>query len=172
VGFSEAVIAFDTGGIQPAPQLVASAFNIQVFTDPTLDKPIDTKIDVVDPSGNVAPIIILPTIPTPSFGFQTSISDVSGGTIESGFLTGSSLRLTTGDFLLVDWQTGAPAQSGSKVTLGSGKQTVVGARSDTLIGGSGSQILSALSGNQTVSGALEARRYGAVPTIPSWAATT
>ena len=152
VGFSEVVIGFHDGGIQPTPEPLPGAFNIEVFTDPSLDKPIDTKIDVIDPSGNVAALFVLPEIPKPDPGFQTSISDVGGGTIENGFLTGTSLRLTTGDFLVVDYQTGAAGQSGSKMTLGSGNQTVVGAKFDTLIGGSGNQVLSALAGNQTVVG--------------------
>jgi hypothetical protein len=76
----------------------------------------------------------------------------AGGTLDSGFLTGTDLRLGTGSFLAVDSITGTDAQSPSRITLGSGSQTVVGARFDTLVGGSGPQILSALVGNETVVG--------------------
>ena len=40
-------------------------------------------------------------VPSPDAGFQSSIAD-PGGTLDSGFLTGTDLRLTTGNFLLVE----------------------------------------------------------------------
>ena len=46
-GFSEAVIGFGDG-IGPVAQPVPGAFNIEAFTDPSLDRLIDTKIDVID----------------------------------------------------------------------------------------------------------------------------
>ena len=72
--------------------------------------------------------------------------------LDNGFLTGPDLRLGSGSFLLVNSVTGAPGQSPAKVTLGSGNQTVIGVKGDTLVGGSGNQILSALAGNQRVIG--------------------
>ena len=130
-GFGGLILGINNGVAPVFPQPVAGAFNIEVFTNAAL-------------TGQ-------PGIPNPDAGFQSSFSD-PGGTLASGFLTGTDLRLTTGDLLLVDSVTGASAQSPSKVTLGSGSQTVVGAQFDTLVGGSGSQILSALAGSETVAG--------------------
>ena len=131
-GFSNPPVLGINNGVAPVfPAAIPGRFNIEVFTNPTV-------------AGQ-------PGIPNPDSGFNSSISDANG-TLDSGFLTGTNLRLTTGDFLAVDSVTGSSGQSGSKITLGSGKQTVVGAKSDTLVGGSGNQILSALLGNQTVVG--------------------
>ena len=125
------VLGINNGVAPVFPNPQAGAFNIEVFTSASL-------------AGQ-------PGIPNPGPGFQSSIAD-AGGTLDSGFLTGTDLRLTTGNLLLVDSVTGAATQTPSKVTLGSGNQTVVGARFDTLVGGSGDQILSALVGNETVIG--------------------
>jgi hypothetical protein len=130
-GFSGLILGINNGVAPVFPTPVAGAFNVEVFTNPAL-------------AGQ-------PGIPNPNPGFQSSIAN-PGGTLENGYLTGTDLRLTTGDLLLVDSVTGAGSQGPSKVTLGSGNQTVVGARFDTLVGGSGSQILSALVGNETVVG--------------------
>jgi hypothetical protein len=130
-GFGGLILGINNGAAPIFPPPVAGAFNIEVFTSPSL-------------SGQ-------PGIPNPDANFQSSIAD-PGGTLDSGFLTGTDLRLTTGDLLLVDSVTGSTFQSPSKLTLGSGNQTVVGARSDTLVGGSGNQILSALAGSETVVG--------------------
>jgi hypothetical protein len=138
-------------GVAPVfPQPQSGAFNIEVFTNPLVDALVDSKIDIPGPFGPT-PIFVLAPVPPPEPGFQSSIAD-AGGTLENGFLTGTGLRLTSGDFLAVDSVTGAATQSPSMITLGSGKQTVVGAKFDTLVGGSGDQILSALLGNQTVIG--------------------
>jgi len=129
-GFSNPPILGINNGVAPVfPAAVPGRFNIEVFTNPTV-------------AGNP---------PAPDSGFNSSLADANG-TLDSGFLTGTDLRLTTGDFLSVDSVTGSSLQSGSKITLGSGKQTVVGAKFDTLVGGSGTQILSALLGNETVVG--------------------
>ena len=113
--------------IFPAPQ--TGAFNIEVFTNTTVT-----------------------AIPNPLHdGFQDGAID-AGAVLDNGFLTGPDLRLGTGNFLVVDSVTGAFGQSPAKVTLGSGNQTVIGAKGDTLIGGSGNQILSAIAGNQRVIG--------------------
>jgi len=139
-------------GVAPVfPQPQAGAFNIELFTNPSVDALVDSKIDRPDAFGNPTPVFVLAPVPPPEPGFQSSIAD-AGGTIENGFLTGANLRLTNGDFLAVDSVTGAATQGPSQITLGSGKQTVVGAKGDTLVGGSGNQILSALAGNETVIG--------------------
>jgi hypothetical protein len=120
----------------PTPQV--GAFNIEVFTNATVKG--------------------LPAPPNPETGFQSSIAD-AGGTLDSGFLTGTALKLGSGNFLAVDSVAANATTSGpqgpSQITLGTGNQTVVGAKNDTLIGGqapSASQILSALLGNETVVG--------------------
>jgi hypothetical protein len=114
----------------PTPQ--AGAYNIEVFTNST-----------------VAAVV---GVPSPDSGWNTTAAN-PGGTIESGFLTGTNLRLGAGNFLIVDSVTGAATQSPARITLGQGAQTVVGARFDTLVAGDFSgQILSALAGNQRVIG--------------------
>ena len=116
--------------IFPTPQ--AGAYNIEVFTNST-----------------VASVV---GVPSPHSGWNTTAAN-PGGTIESGFLTGTDLRLGAGNFLIVDSVTGATAQSSARITLGQGAQTVVGARFDTLVASDFSgQILSALAGNQRVIG--------------------
>jgi beta-glucanase (GH16 family) len=130
-GFSGLVLGINNGVAPVFPTAKPGAFNIEIFSNSAL-------------AGQQG-------VPNPDSGFQSSIAD-PGATLDNGFLTGTDLRLTTGDFLLVDSVTGASTQGPSKVTLGSGNQTVVGAISDTLVGGSGNQILSALLGNQTVVG--------------------
>jgi hypothetical protein len=149
---AQPVVLGINNGIAPVfPQPQAGAFNIEVFNNPAVDALVDSKIDRPDAFGNPTPIFVLAPVPPPEPGFQSSMAD-AGGTLENGFLTGTGLRLTNGDFLAVDSVTGAAAQSPSQITLGSGKQTVVGAKGDTLVGGAGSQILSALVGNETVIG--------------------
>src|SRR5260221_9628796 len=68
----------------PSPQ--GGAFNIEVFTSPTVRG-----------------------VPMPDGGFQTSITD-PGGTLENGFLTGTNLVLGAGNFLIVDSVTGSNTQ--------------------------------------------------------------
>ena len=116
---SPVVLGINNGAapVFPAPQV--GAFNIEVFTNPTVHG-----------------------VPLADGGFQSSITD-PGGTLENGFLTGTNLVLGTGDFLVVDSVTSSSTQA-SEISLGGGNQTVVGAPQDTLVGGSGSQILSAL----------------------------
>ena len=111
----------------PSPQ--AGAFNIEVFTNTTVA-----------------------AVSAPDAGWSTAAAD-PGGTIDTGFLTGSDLRLGTGSFLIVDSVTGGTTQSPARIALGPGAQTVVGARFDTLVAGDFSgQILSALLGNEKVIG--------------------
>ena len=128
-GFSNPPVLGINNGVAPVfPAAVPGRFNIEVFTNPTV-----AGIPNADP------------------GFNSSIADANG-TLDSGFLTGTNLRLSSGDFLAVDSVTGNSLQSGSKISLGTGNQTVVGAKFDTLVGGSSNQILSALLGNETVVG--------------------
>ena len=77
-GFNGLVLGINNGVAPVFPTPQAGAFNIEVFTNPTV-------------SG----------LPNPDAGFQSSITDPSG-TLDSGFLTGTNLRLGGGDFLAVD----------------------------------------------------------------------
>jgi hypothetical protein len=122
------VLGINNGVAPVFPAAQDNAFNIEVFTNPTV-------------SG----------VPGPQPGFHATIAD-PGGTLENGFLTGTSLHLGGGDLLVVDSPIGAAGQSPAMIRLGGGNQTVIGAKFDTLIGGAGAQILSALSGDQTVIG--------------------
>jgi hypothetical protein len=128
-GFTGVNLGINNGVAPVFPLPAAGKFNIEVFTNPTV-------------SG----------VPNPDAGFQSTMTDPNGTIGNDGLLTGTSLKLGSGDFLAVDSVTGSTLQSGSKIELGSGKQTVVGAKFDTLIGGSGAQILHALRGDQTVIG--------------------
>ena len=130
-GFTGVTLGINNGVAPVFPGPTNTKFDIEVFTNPT--------------------VAGLAGVPNPNPGFESSMTD-PGGTIENNLLTGTNLRLGSGDFLAVDSVTGSASQSGSKITLGSGKQTVVGAKFDTLVGGSGTQQLSALLGNQTVIG--------------------
>ena len=130
-GFLGLILGINNGVAPVFPLPVAGKFNIEVFTNPT----------VAGLAGN----------PNPDAGFQSTMTDPNGTIDSSGLLTGTSLRLGTGDFLAVDSIGGSSAGNGSKMTLGSGKQTVVGAKFDTLVGGQApgvGQILSALIGNE------------------------
>jgi len=126
-GFAGVILGINNGVAPVFPAPVVGKFNIEVFTNPTV-------------AG----------LPGPDAGFQSTMTDPNGTIGSDGLLTGTNLRLGSGDFLAVDSVTGS--SGASKVTLGSGKQTVVGAKFDTLVGGSGAQILSALLGNETVVG--------------------
>lgn len=128
-GFSGVVLGVNNGVAPVFPTPQAGKFNIEVFTNPTVA-----------------------ALPSPDAGFQSTMTDPNGTIGNDGLLTGTNLKLGSGDFLAVDSVTGSATQSGSKITLGSGKQTVVGAKSDTLIGGSGAQILDGLKGNITIVG--------------------
>src|SRR5437660_7003973 len=80
------------------------------------------------------------TLPTLDPGFQAGIIDPGGTLIAPGFLTGNTLRLFTGDYLVTDSVFGS-GPTAATIVLGSGNQTVVGAPGDTLQGGSGTQVL-------------------------------
>ena len=127
-GFSGVILGINNGVAPVFPAPVAGKFNIEVFTNPTV-------------SG----------LPSADVGFNSVATDPNGTLDNTGHLTGTNLRLGSGDFLAVD-DTVVSGAGGAKITLGSGKQTVVGAKFDTLAGGSGAQILSALLGNETVIG--------------------
>jgi len=134
-GFNGVVLGINNGVAPVFPFAAPGALNIEVFTNPTV-------------AG----------IPNPDNNFTVSMADPNG-TLDTGFLTGTNLRLGGGNFLAVDSvaasATVSGPQSASKITLGTGNQTVLGAKGDTLIGGqapSTLQILSALVGNETVVG--------------------
>jgi autotransporter passenger strand-loop-strand repeat protein len=113
-GFASANLGLNDGTSVAAP--VAGAFNVEVFTALSLGDPLP----VLDP------------------GYQTGVIDPHGTTFD-GFLAAAQVQLFDGDFLLIDLDRGinAPVQ----IFLGSGNQTVVGAAGDTLVGGSGIQVL-------------------------------
>jgi hypothetical protein len=122
------VLGFNNGSAPIFPPPQSDAFNIEVFTN-----------------------TMVLGVPNADPGFQSSIND-PGGVLEMGFLTGTDIRLGGADLLVVDSVTGFAGQGPSKFTVISGNHTVIGARGDTLVGGSGNQILSALSGGETVIG--------------------
>ena len=133
-GFSGLVLGLNNGVAPVFPTPQGGAFNIEVFTNATV-------------SGQAG-------IPNPETGFQSSIAD-AGGTLDNGFLTGTTLRLGSGNFLAVNRIPSHRRKAPPNIILGAGNQTVVGATFDTLIGGQApapAQILSALLGNQTVVG--------------------
>jgi hypothetical protein len=113
-----------------SPAAVAGNFNIEVFTSV---------------SGN--------TLPALDTGFQAGVID-NGATLTNNFLTGSVLQLFTGDYALTDSVTGA--NTPAFIALGTGNQSVVGAGGDTIQGGSGTQVLNAITnfaaGAETVIG--------------------
>jgi len=94
------VLGINNGVAPVFPQSRAGAFNIEVFTNPSVDALVDSKIDRPDAFGNPTPVFVLAPVPPPDPGFQSSMADANG-TIENGFLTGANLRLTSGDFLAV-----------------------------------------------------------------------
>jgi len=128
-GFTS-VTASINDGIDPVfPTPVSGNFNIEVFT--------------------AAGVTTLPALDS---GFQAGIIDPGGDLVAPGFLTGTTLRLFTGDYAVTDSVTGA-TQTAADIILGSGSQTVTGGSGDTLQGGSGSQLLIGGSGPTTVFGA-------------------
>ena len=69
-------------------------------------------------------------------------------TLINNYLTGTNLVLFGGDYLLHD--VGAPSALPARIIGGSGNQTIIGAISDTITGGSGAQVLVATDGFQMV----------------------
>jgi hypothetical protein len=134
-GFSGLVLGINNGVAPVFPLPVAGKFNIEVFTNPT--------------------VAGLPGNPNPDAGFQSTMTDPNGNIGSDGLLFGTTMRLGSGDFLSVDSVGGSSAGNGTKMTLGTGKQTVVGAKFDTLVGGQApgvGQIMDGLKGNITVVG--------------------
>src|SRR6266851_7873958 len=132
-GFSSTTLGINDGANPIFPAPVAGSFNIEVFT--------------------AAGVTTLPALDS---GFQAGIIDPAGTLVAPGLLTGTTLRLFTGDYAVTDSVTGNAAQSTATIILGSGNQRVVGAPGDTLQGGSGAQILDAVEqfagGSQTIIG--------------------
>ncbi len=119
-GFSSTTLGINNGtSVFPAP--VAGSFNIEVFT--------------------AAGVTTLPALDS---GFQAGIIDPNGTLVAPGVLTGTTLRLFTGDYAVTDSVTGNAAQGAATIILGSGNQRIVGAPGDTVQGGSGTQILDAI----------------------------
>src|SRR5712691_3772886 len=119
-GFSSTTLGINNGtSVFPAP--VAGSFNIEVFT--------------------AAGVTTLPALDS---GFQAGIIDPNGTLVAPGVLTGTTLRLFTGDYAVTDSVTGNAAQGAATIILGSGNQRVVGAPGDTIQGGSGTQVLDAI----------------------------
>src|SRR5690349_19258350 len=110
-GFSQVNLGINNGSSPVFPGPVSGAFNIEVFTSPTVG------------SG----------VPNPDSGWSTSVADV-GGTLFNNFLTGTSIQLGTGNYLITDSVVGG-GQGPARIQAGSGNQTVVGAGGDTLVGG-------------------------------------
>lgn len=127
VGYSQVILSINNGFSPVFPQPISGAYNIEVFFNP-----------------------YAPVVPPPDAGFQTSIVDDLSNPLFNGFLAGD-IALGAGDYLVTDSVVGS-GQTGAFVHLGSGNQTVVGAPRDEIWGGSGSQVISALQGNQTVHG--------------------
>src|SRR5216684_1090565 len=131
-GFSAVTLGLNNGStISPAP--VSGNFNIEVFT--------------------AAGVTALPTLDS---GFQAGVIDPGGTFAGPGFLTGNTLTLFTGNYALTDSVVSGVGQTPDTIILGSGNQTVFGAPGDTLQGGSGTQVLNALTqfsgGAETVLG--------------------
>src|SRR5713226_6068724 len=120
-GFSSTTLGINDGANPIFPAPVAGNFNIEVFT--------------------AAGVTALPALDT---GFQAGIIDPGGTLVAPGALTGTTLRLFTGDFAVTDSVTGNAAQGAATIILGSGNQRVVGAPGDTIQGGSGTQVLDAI----------------------------
>src|SRR5579864_317020 len=122
-GFSAVTLGVNNGvlpnPIFPAP--VSGNFNIEVFAATSA-----TTVTAVDA------------------GFQDGVIDSNGTLVAPGALTGTILRLATGNYLLTDSVISGSGQTPATIILGSGNQTVVGAPGDTLQGGSGTQILNAI----------------------------
>jgi hypothetical protein len=115
-----------TDPIFPAP--VSGNYNIEVFTAVPITAP------------GVAP-------PALDSGFQDEVIDPNGRLVPlgtGGALTGDVLELFGGNYALTDSVVSGSGQTTATIILGSGNQTVVGAPGDTLAGGSGTQILNAL----------------------------
>src|SRR5713101_1294389 len=110
-GFSSTTLGINNGtSVFPAP--VAGSFNIEVFT--------------------AAGVTTLPALDS---GFQAGIIDPNGTLVAPGVLTGTTLRLFTGDYAVTDSVTGNAAQGAATIILGSGNQRIVGAPGDTVQGG-------------------------------------
>jgi hypothetical protein len=138
-GLSGTILGVNDGTNPVFPAAVAGSFNVEVFTAAGV------------------------TTPTPlAAGFQAGVLDPGGNLVTApGFLTGTTLTLATGDYLVVDSVTGAAGQGTANIVLGSGNQTVVGAPGDTIQGGSGAQVINAIT---QFSGGAEAIFGGSGPT--------
>jgi hypothetical protein len=131
-GFSAVTLGINNGSGSIFPAAVSGNFNIEVFTNTPA-----TTVTAVDA------------------GFQSGVIDPNGTLVAPGALTGTTLTLATGNYLLTDSVISGSGQSPATIILGSGNQTVVGAPGDTLQGGSGTQVLNGIqqfSGAETILG--------------------
>jgi hypothetical protein len=115
-GFNGTLVAINDGTNPLSPLPIPGDLNIEVFTS----------------------LAIGDTLPALDAGFQAGLID-PGGTIANGFLIGTTLELFGGDYEVTDSLTGS--NTPAEILLGSGNQSVVGADGDTLVGGSGTQLL-------------------------------
>lgn len=113
-GFSQTNIGINNGG--SVPPAVAGAFNVEAFTSLSIDDPLPP----LDP------------------GYQVGVIDPGAG-LQDGLLTGTEIRLFAGDYVVTD--AANTAVSPAKILLGSGNQTAIAGPGDTLVGGSGNQVL-------------------------------
>ena len=134
-GFPAVTLALNNGS-GPSQSAVTGNFNIEVFT--------------------AAGLTSLPTLDS---GFQAGILDPNGTVVAQGTggaLTGTNLALFSGNYAITDSVTGNVLQTAASVILGSGNQSIVGAPGDTIQGGSGSQVINAVTnfagGAETVLG--------------------
>src|SRR5579864_1844762 len=88
-----------TDGVNGPGTAVTGAFNIEVFTSVA--------------GGN------LPALAT---GYQAGLID-NGAGIANNFLTGTTLQLFSGDYMVNDSVTGSAQQTSASIVLGSGNQT-------------------------------------------------
>ena len=131
-GFTATTLGINDGTNPVFPGPVTGNFNVEVFTAPGVT-----------------------TLPALDSGFQAGAIDAAGKLVAPGYLTGARLQLFTGNFLITDSVSGDPLQGAATIVLGSGNQTVVGAGSDTIQGGSGTQVINAVqqfSGAETIIG--------------------
>lgn len=141
-------------GSGPIQTPVEGNFNIEVFTAPSLT-----------------------TLPTLDPGFQAGVLDPNATIDSAGFLTGTNLTLFGGDYAVSDRPTGF--NTPAVITLGSGNQAVKGTIGDTLVGGTGNQVLNTAFGSSyAIGGTGSYTVYGAGgdtivgPTTGTTSATT
>src|SRR5712691_342475 len=150
-------MASPTGGrfiVGPPAGSSSVTLGINDGTDPVFPAPVvgNFNIEVFTAAG-------VTTLPALDSGFQAGIIDPNSTLVPlgtGGALTGTTLRLFTGNYSITDSVTGNVLQTAATIILGSGNQASVGAAGDTIQGGSGSQVINAITnfagGAETVLG--------------------